>query len=450
MAVVLTQAEIDSLTEELLRLRISVSNRTSSANLQQDLVDDATNADSAEKKAFDLYDIDIIRNYEDEREQLDGTYIDQPALKSELDLVGQLDATNRMYPTLPQTEPIRISQFDGTPLITTDNEIPGYPSDLPTDTVLDTEPYWIARQAEREDWLVNGLGGTSPTLTSTVKVVTAITPVTTQITIETTDPNEAPSFSVGDRFVVYDGSDQVAIEIINVVSEVAGNPLGSCSGEDNPPQTTEAACLADNGTWDSNPVNFAGVYDILVLIPGSTAGNSDIDELWSGFNNTDRTNKVDATDGYTNLLLAMIEDLEDMIDNRITKLSNQQISLGLNEDTLLDPQALIDVNAAVSTLTTWKSGTAVDDTSLATLSAERIARSSQISARIPAIEAAKAVYYNDRYERAVNIADTSRGTARIKFFRIDSQGVTSGLGLIEQERIDAIEDLFTLAGVPIP
>jgi hypothetical protein len=42
-------------------------------------------------------------------------------------------------------------------------------------------------------------------------------------------------------------------------NEGAGATGGSCSGEDNPPQTTEAACISDNGTWNPEYQNNTAV-----------------------------------------------------------------------------------------------------------------------------------------------------------------------------------------------
>lgn len=452
--VTLTPSEIAALNAEYCRLQNSVATRTAQLAAQVDIIAAATDTDNAEKKAFDFYDIDIIRKYEDEREALDGTYVENPVVKSELDAVGQLDATQRLFPTNPVTEPIRIAEFDGGGLITTDNQIPGVPSDPLTPSQLDIEPYWISKQAEREDWLVNGFGGTSPTVTPTMSVAGPVTPATTQITIESSALTEAFNFQVGDTFVIDDGSNQVGVLVTNVVSQNNGDPLaGFCTGEDNPPQTDQASCEADNGVWTADPQDPEAVLDILVLTTSSVSTGGDLDSSWAGFSNTDRTNKVDATDGYTNLLLELIDDLENMIDNRIDKLTDQQTALTANQDPSLDASALTNVNTALTALNDWKVDKDVDDTELGVLASERATRSPQITARIAAIEPAKAVYYNDRYTSAVNIADTSRGTARIKFFRINTGGpggTIENLKTQEENRIQAIEDLLTLAGEPIP
>ena len=153
------------------------------------------------------------------------------------------------------------------------------------------------------------------------------------------------------------------------------------------------------------------------------------------------------------MLLDMVSSLEAQIDSRISRLNSQATSLGLNQDTLLDSQALVDVNSSLSILNNWSISLGVDDASLSPLSAERASRAPQITARILAIDSAKAIYYDDRYNSAVNKADLSRGTARIKIFRVDTGGVggtIDTLKSLEEDRIQAIEDTLTLAGESIP
>lgn len=451
MSITLTSLEIASLLAERSKLVSSIEKRQEAIDAQDDVVAAATANDNSEKKAFDFYDIDVIGNYESEREELDGQYVDTPITKTELDNIGKLISTERAYPALPDTEPVRIDQFDGTPLIQTDNEIPGVVPDPLSPVQLDIEPYWVSKQGDRETWLQSGFGGTSPTITPTTFIVDAITPTTTQITVQTTVDTENPVFAVGDTFVAIQGGNQVGILVTNIVSQVNGDPLaGSCSGEDNPPQLDEASCLLDNGTWTSAPTTYEAVLDVAILVPLSLGASATIDETWAGFSNTDRTNKVDATDGYTNMLLAMIDDLELMIDSRKLTLDDQKTALQANGDSGLDPQAEIDVDAAIAVLDAWKVSKNVADSDLTTLSNERATRSPQITARIAAITAALPPFYDDRYTSAVNIGDTSRGTARIKFFRIDSQGATQGLKDTEEARLQAIDELLTLAGVPIP
>lgn len=452
--ITLTQDEIDALNAKYCQLKSSVVKRDAQLAAQGDVIQAATDIDNAENKVFDLYDQDIIKAYEDEREQLDGTYLDTPVTIPELDDLGALNTANRLYPPVGITEPVRISQFDGTPLLTTDNEIAGVASDPLSPVVIDHEDYRILKQAEREDWLVNGFGGTSPTITPTTFIVGAINAATTQIVIETTVDTENPVFAVGDTFVAIQGGNQVGVLITNIVSQIPGDPLaGSCSGEDNPPQLTEAACLLDNGVWTAAPTTYQGTFDIVVLTSGTIGASGTIDETWAGFSNADRTALVDSTDGYTVMMLAMRTDLETQIDSRITKLGVQKTSLQANQDSLLDPSAETNVDTAIAVMNAWKVSKLITDAEFTTLASERATRGPQITARIIAIGLAKAVYYDARYTSAINKGDTSRGTARIKIFREavgSPTGTIASLKAQEEDQIQSIEDTLTLAGEPIP
>lgn len=449
MALVLTADEIAALLAERDKLIASIAKRIESIASQDAVVQAATDADNAQKKAYNFYSDQVIGAYEDEREQLNGEYIGSPVTTAEMDLVGQLDSTQRLFPPVGDTKPTRIAEFDdGGSKITTANEISGIAPDDPASTQVDSEQYRIGKQGNREDWLASGFGGTTPVIAATAYIDGAVTPATVQITVRTSSSSDNCAFAVGDTFVAKDGTNQIGIKVLNIVSQVDGDPsAGFCTGETTPPQTTQATCEADGGTWTATPTNYEAVLDVAILVPLSLTTGATIDETWAGFSNTDRTNKVDATDGYTNMLLAMIDDLETMIDSRLTKLNAQKTALELNEDPLLDATALTNVNSSISTLTAWKVSKDVDDTELAGLASERSTRTTQITARIPAIETAMGGFYDNRYDACVDICDTGRGTARIKYFRIDSQDVTTDLLNIEQTRKQSIEDLLDLAGV---
>jgi len=448
----LTQDEIDALNAEYCALQSSVASRTQQLLSQVDVIADATDVDNAQNKVFDLYDTDIILAYEKEREQLDGTHIDTPVTLAELDNLGTLDPTNRLLPINPITNPTRIAQFDGTPLITTDNEIAGIPSDPLSPVVVDNEAYRIARQAEREDWLQNGFGGTSPTITATTFIVGAITPSTTQITVQTTTEVENALFAVGNTFVALEGGKEVGILITNIVSQINGAG-GFCTPTATP--DTEAQCGIEGGDW-TFPTNYEAVLDVVILTTLSLGTDATIDENWAGFSNSDRTAKVDSTDGYTDMLLDLIDDLEDMIDERIVKLDAQKTQLQLNQDPNLASSAETNVDTSKTAMNAWKATKLVTDTDLTTLASERGVRSPQITARITAIGTAITTptnFFDLRYTAAVDKGDTSRGTARVRIFREDTGGVGGTIATFkaqEEARIQAIEDILTLAGEPIP
>jgi hypothetical protein len=431
MSITLTPEETDTLQRQYVQLTNSIATRQAAVDAQDGVIADAENADNAEKKVFDFYDEDIIRQYENEREQLDGSYQESPVTKAELDDLGALNPSNRLYPTLPQTAPLRISEFDGGGLVTTDNEII-----FQGQTVIDSEPFRITKQLERQDWLANGLGGTMPVVDPTALVVGAIDQNTTTIEIQE-DPGGISSFAVGDRFLVVSGSEQIGIEITSITSTGSG----TC---DNPIYTDQATCELNGGVWTPTGQGFE--LGIIVLTTGSVAAGGSIDELWSGFSNADRINKNDATDGYNYLLNELTNDLEAQIDSSILKLNTQKTALEANQDINLDPDALIDVNTQLSVLNTWKVNKDVDDDELSDLENDAVDRQLFITSRIAAIEPAKAAYYDLRYTSATNIGDTSRGTARILIFRRDTKSTTEAFLQSDIDQRDAVEDTLTLAG----
>ena len=406
--------------------------------------------DDGFKAAYDYYD-GIVVAYENEREELDGTYVQDPVTETDIDNPASL-IPSRTTPINPATDIVRISQYDGTPLITIDNDIPGVGSDIGT-TQLDIEPYWISKQEEVADWLQNGLGGTSPTITPTTFVVDAITPSTTQITIETTVETENPTFAVGDRFVIEDGSTQVGIEITGIVSETPGSPgMGFCTGETPPGSgVDETTCLANGGVWTPpTPSNFTGTYDIIVLTGGSVGASGSIDETWSGYSDSDRAAKVDSTDGYTQMLLDMISQLETYANNRITKLNNQETQLNANSDPDLDGTALTNVQSSRTFLQNYLLTTDVSDTGLTGINNESSTRDSQITARIAAINSAFTTqptgnFFDLRYNAANDRGNTSRGTLRILRFEEGTNDVIADISASLQDRIDAIDNLLANA-----
>jgi len=81
--------------------------------------------------------------------------------------------------------------------------------------------------------------------------------------------NYVEAFPSTGNVIEQDKIDAVNAQITIIESAIAGtrstglecseDTSGSCSGEDNPPQLTEAACLLDNGTW--TPTGGADSYD---------------------------------------------------------------------------------------------------------------------------------------------------------------------------------------------
>ena len=67
MSILLTQAEIDALLAKRDQLINSIAARGAAVSGQGSVVQAATDVDNAQKKAFNLYHVSIIGNYENER-----------------------------------------------------------------------------------------------------------------------------------------------------------------------------------------------------------------------------------------------------------------------------------------------------------------------------------------------------------------------------------------------
>lgn len=450
MCIPLTPAEKAQLENEKTQAQNRIDKYDSIAPARAQQVAEKQLTDDGFKKAFDFYN-GIIVAYEAEREELTGEYIDSPI--TETDILNPANLIeSRTTPENPVTDIIRVSEFDGTPLITTANEIAGIPNVEGT-TQLDIEPYWIARQAEREDWLVNGFGGTSPTITPTTAVTEAITGQGQfQITVTTTVDTENAVFAVGDTFVLQDGSNQVGVRVDAIVSQVNGDPLaGSCSGETPPGSgVDETTCLANGGTWTPAATFYEAVLDVTVLTTGTVAAGGTIDETWSGFSNSDRTAKVDSTDGYTYMMTEITNEIETLIDARIVKLDAQETALNGNDDPDLAASALTDVQTSQTALAAWKVSKDIDDTELGVLASERATRGAQITARIAAINAAftgqpSGNFYDLRYTNANDRGNTSRGTLRILKFEEGTDSVIADIRASLVDKISSIDALLANA-----
>jgi hypothetical protein len=135
--------------------------------------------DGAFKKFFDYYSA-IITSYDTERKQIDGMYIAAPII--EQDVLDCANGTGRIVPSLPATDAVRISQFDGTPLVTN-----------PTYELLA-----ISKQADAENVLVNGYG--AGTYAVTTVTATPLTPTST--TLQLMDTTATFTIAPGSVFIV--------------------------------------------------------------------------------------------------------------------------------------------------------------------------------------------------------------------------------------------------------
>lgn len=422
MALSLTQSEIDALLAERQQLIFGIPIRQESILKQGDVIAKATDTDNAQRKLFNFYDTDVLANYLVEREMLTGEYIAAPVtLAGDLEPVGNLDATNRCYPPIGQTAPVRIIEFDGGGLSDVNNRIDlTYFIDTPTNT-LSIESYWISRQLEIQNYLQNGFGGTSPSVSGIINLSNTITSTTTQITLFFTVLTSSPTISPGNTFLIRKGGDQVAVQVVSVIDSDIDMPSFEAEFE----------------------------LEIRVLSMGTiSSGTVTIFSGWSGFTNADRIAKSDSVNGFDYLMTQLTNQLDFTIQERISKLNTQISAINSNEDPAIDLTAATNATTSLNYLTNWAISKDIDDATFSGLTTESSTRSSQFAPRITTINNAMTSFYTPRYTAAVDLADTSRGTIRIKNFRIGAQDQTSNILAAEQARLQSIEDLLTIAGIP--
>lgn len=343
-----------------------------SVPLQDPIIEQKQKVDDAFKALFAYYNTDIIGQYDIERKAINGTYVANPIVEADILGVGSNPPTGRLVPTPPTTDIVRVAEFDAG----------GYTSTMPN-----YEQLHIADQADVEDVLVNGYGaGTYP---MTLETFTALTPTSTALSLE--DASVAISgITGGTVFVVLGVGDLAVVKVIST-----SVPVGT------PP-----------------PYKLDLVIELIVPPTGTIAAGANLD-AFTGFTNPERTSKTASDPDFQPLMDYLIAELEDRINDRISRLNEQLPALAANQDT--DGAANIatattNVNTSKTFLTNYLVTTDISNTGLASLSTERATRSGQLTTRLAQILAAYTGqtedYYEQRYQTANNRGNTQRGTLR--------------------------------------
>lgn len=368
----LSPTEIANLTAAAAKATASAATYQSQIAAQQAEAAKLAVTDGAFKKFFDYYDTQIITQYDLERTQINGQYIDSPVLEADIVACGSL-AGGRIQPALPVTDIIRIPQFDGTPLL----QNPTY------------ELQAIPEQATAENVLVNGYGGSSPA--ATILTDDPITPSST--TLKLKDASTTFSIAPNSVFVVQNGGDLAVIKILTFVMQVSPVP----------------------------PPYIANCTIQVIVPPAGTIVSGQQLTAFTGFTNAERTTKTASNPQFQPLMNYLITDLQAKINARIPFLNTQLTAIAANQDpdaVAALAQATTDVNASKTFLTNYLITTIISDSGLGTLSAERAQRTGQANARVSAINTAytgqSKNYYNERYNAANNRANTSRGSLRLQ------------------------------------
>lgn len=360
-------------------------------------------SDGAFKKFFDYYNDDIIGQYDAEYRALNGRFIVSPIVEADITGPATLDLSHRTTPSLPDTDVVRIAEFDGGG----------------TSTDIDNEEQHISDQADIEDTLVNGYtssGGFNPATAQTNSILDG-----SSTTLDVVDSTNALTIQIGDTIIVEDGSSLAVVEITSVTDNMGGDP----------------------------PYDFTYGIDIIVPPASPIPATSNLQEF-TGFNNTERTNKTASDPALQPLMDHLISELEDRINDRIARLDEQITALNANED----PDAvseiadtLTDVNTSKTFLQAYLISTDISDTGLGTLSTERGTRSGEITTRISQINAnytgQTENYYDRRYNIANDRANTARGTKRLQLATEATAASMQDYADNAQDAADAIGDLLS-------
>lgn len=399
----LTQQEIDQLEAEKAKLEDQVTTLNNAVAAKEARAIELSVADGAFKKFFDYYNDDIIGQYDDEYRALNGRFIVSPI--TEADVVGPatLNATVRTTPSLPQTDIIRVTQFDG--------------GGTSTDLVNESEH--ISDQASLEDALVNGYpssGGFNPATAETASSLDSLS-----TTLDVIDNLNPLTIQIGDVIVVTSGGDFSVVEVTSVT---------------------------DNSTLPP-PYEFTYGIDILIPPSGTIPSGASLSEF-TGFDNTERTNKTANNPSLQPLMDSLIASLEDLVNSRILRLNEQITALNNN----LDPDAvteiadtLVDINDSKTFLQNYLITTDISDTGLSSLANERATRSSQITTRVTQINNnytnQTENYYDRRYQIANDRGNTSRGTLRLQLATEASVDTIGDYAQQAQDAVDAIDALLS-------
>lgn len=396
---VLTPDEIAQMQKEATKAQAAAQTFTAQIAAQTARAAELAKVDSAFAKFFSYYNTDIIGHYDAEKKAINGIYITNPITEADIQNVGSLGG-GRLQPSLPTTDIIRVVEFDGGG----------------TSTDVGNELQYILDQATQENVLVNGYGGTAPAMT--VQTTTSISSSSTTLSLSDTSMY---SITPGTVLIVSSLSDFAVVQIDTFVMQVSPAP---------PPYI--ANC------------------NITILVPPSgtiPAGQSLT--AFTGFNNTERTNKTASNPQLQGLMNYLIAQLQAKINSRISVLNTQLTEISANQDpdaTAALAQATTDVNTSKTFLTNYLVSTNISNSGLGTLSTERGTRTTQANSRVSAINAAytgqSKNYYNERYSAANNRGNTSRGSLRLQKAAEQNASTSAGYAATLTDQANAINGVL--------
>ena len=390
----------------------------------QDALNKQQDVEDFQKETFDSLNDEIIRRYEVERRWLDGQDIVAPIVEVDITNFASRNTSERLW-NGGNFAPLRISEFDGTPLSVLESE-PEQDQFAPQDVIIDR--------------LQNGIAG-QIILDGTAIIQGAFTSISTQIIIE----NNTATININDKLFLSGGG---FAAVVNVDAISSG---GFCTGEPGgaPFSTNQADCEgAANGgpgTWTT-----ADTIDITILVgPGGTIPSLSTigQKQWSGFNNTERTNKVASDSDFQDLMDVLLVDLETIFNLRKVALQNQINELQNNDNDNLPASAETNAQTSITAIDSFLGVTPpstinISNTGITAIDNEKATRSAQITQRFLDIvsEIGFGVdntdsYYNLRFKTSegrcrlnngsiVLINDLSSALSDIQAGTVEAQGLS--------------------------
>jgi len=338
------------------------------------LVDNHQLTEDAVKKFFDFHNDDIIRQYELERRFLNGKDIADPI--AEADLIAFVDADDsiRIWNGGDRT-PLRIDEFDGTPLVTIDdvNEADQFTNQS---TILGRLQSGISGQVL--------LAGTA-TNTTTVD----INATTMQIT-----SNSVETFGLNDKLLIENGTDAAVVTVTSAPVETGGLP----------------PFLYD----------FNISIDLLQVGDSIGSGADTGQSTFTGFDNTERTNKTAVPDWRQGFLDELLDQLETSLTTRQTALNNEKTALQANLSDTLGSTPITELDTSLTAVEDFLGATPpstidISDTGITAFNNEDTLRSAQITSRLTDIDSELVTEdsFNLRFDFTVTRVDLGNGTLKV-------------------------------------
>ena len=365
----LTDKERANIEQQIKDLETAIAEQEITGEGVDKTLAELQEAENFNKGQFDKFQLNIV-HYEKEITGLVGEYVVDPI--SENDVKALAGSGGRLYQNPDGTDARKIPQFNGAP---------------------------VKVRSPRE-------------LTNKQEILDAISLLRDGTGNSGTSRGVAGNYTAGDSTISFDdpiSSGWVLVGGRTLLKLGAGSAGGVCSGEDNPPQTTQSACIADNGTWES-----FNTYPVLDRVNDANYDSNDsATPNWLGFTNLERTNK----DANNNLQQPLMDGLIDKLDAELTVWQSHFRNWVLqparkNKADNMDAADLQRHETDDQYVTTWKISQPVDDANLADIETWVANRDTFRTERADRCKEAKAEYYGQRLNFTNLRGDVQSGTLK--------------------------------------